>query len=41
LTSEKFGAPQAKGVADAYAKRFGASPVILHTQTGDGASLVS
>jgi galactokinase len=41
LTSGEFGAAQARAVADAYAKRFGAAPDILHTQTGDGAVLVS
>lgn len=37
LTSAEFGEPHARGVADAYAKRFGASPDILHAQTGEGA----
>lgn len=40
LTSESFGEIQARAVAEAYAKRFGAVPDILHAQTGDGAALV-
>jgi galactokinase len=40
LTSEKFGAAQADAVADAYTKRFGTRPDVLHTQTADGADLV-
>lgn len=39
LTSSEFGDTQARQVADAYAQRFGARPDILHTRTGDGASL--
>lgn len=41
LTSEKFSAEDAAQVAAAYAKKFGASPDILHTQTGDGAAVVA
>jgi len=40
MTSAEFGDAQAKTVAAAYAKRFGATPDILHTQTGDGAALM-
>lgn len=40
LTSPKFGSAQAKRVAAAYVKRFGEQPAVLHTRTGDGASLV-
>lgn len=40
LTSEQFGEAEARRVAEAYEKRFGARPDILHAQTGDGASLV-
>ncbi len=41
LTSPKFGFLQAKRVATAYEKQFGTAPDILHTKTGDGATLVS
>ncbi len=37
LTDDSFGMEQAKQVAAAYAAKFGASPDILHTQTGPGA----
>ena len=40
MTSKEFGQRDAQAVATAYAKRFGAAPDILHTQTGDGAALV-
>jgi len=40
LTAGEFGATQADAVADAYAKRFGAPPAVLDTQTGDGAELL-
>jgi galactokinase len=40
LTSEPFGADEARGVAAAYADRFGAAPDALHLQTGDGAELL-
>jgi len=40
MTSGEFGEQNARSVADAYAKNFGAAPDVLHTQTGDGASLV-
>ncbi|PTX98439.1 galactokinase [Opitutus sp. ER46] len=39
LTSPDFGDVQAQAVADAYARKFGAKPDILHAQTGDGAQL--
>jgi galactokinase len=39
LTSPAFGQSQAKRVAAAYAKRFGAQPDVLHAQTGEGASV--
>jgi galactokinase len=41
LTSHKFGLAPAKRVAAAYTKHFGSAPDILHTQTGDGAALMS
>ena len=41
LTSEKFGEAQARVVAEAYAKKFGVAPDILHTQTADGAEIVA
>lgn len=41
LTSDRFGDEQATAVANAYAKKFGSAPDILHTQTGEGAELVS
>jgi galactokinase len=41
LTAPEFGDTQARQVAERYAKRFGASPDILHTQTGDGAAVIS
>lgn len=41
LTSEKFGDREARIVTEAYAKKFGVSPAVLHTQTGDGAELVT
>ncbi len=40
LTDPSFGQTQADAVAEAYAKRFGAKPDVLHTQTGDGAEIV-
>ena len=40
LTSAKFGEADAKHVAAAYAKKFGAQPDILHAQTGEGAELI-
>lgn len=40
MTSEKFDDAAAQRVAAAYAQKFGASPDILHLQTGDGAGLV-
>ena len=41
LTSGDFGDAQAKAVSDAYEKRYGARPDVLHAQTGDGAALVT
>jgi len=41
LTSKKFNATHAKRVAKLYAKQFGTPPDILHTKTGEGASVVS
>ncbi len=40
LTTAEFGDAQAQHVAEAYGKKFGARPDILHTQTGDGAELI-
>jgi galactokinase len=37
LTSSSFGDVQAKGVADAYEKKYGARPDVLHMRTGEGA----
>jgi len=39
LTTEKFDDAAARSVAEAYAKKFGATPDVLHAQTGDGAAL--
>ena len=41
LTSGDFGDTQAKEVAAAYDKKFGARPDVLPAQTGDGAALVA
>ncbi len=41
LTSKKFGAAQARSVATAYARKFGAAPDILHTKTDDGATVIT
>jgi galactokinase len=41
MTSDKFIAEQAVGIAATYAKRFGESPEVLHTQTGEGAARLS
>jgi len=41
MTDGTFGETQAAVVADAYAAKFGARPDVLHTQTGDGAEIVS
>lgn len=41
MTSGEFGPANAKAIADAYAKKFGAAPDVLHAQTGDGAGLVA
>jgi galactokinase len=40
LTGGQFGAAEAKAVSDAYARRFGSPPEVLHCQTGDGAELL-
>jgi galactokinase len=37
FTDDRFAAPQAAQVADAYAARFGTRPDVLHCETGDGA----
>lgn len=41
MTSGKFGEQHAAAIADAYAKKFGARPDILHAQTGAGAEIVA
>lgn len=41
LTSKKFNAAQARKVAAAYAKAYGEAPDVLHTATGDGATLLA
>jgi galactokinase len=41
LTSGTFSAGDAAAVSAAYAKKFGASPDVLHTQTGDGAEMIA
>jgi len=40
LTSGAFGEVQARAVVAAYEARFGATPDVLHAQTGDGAKLL-
>jgi galactokinase len=40
MTSAAFGEAQAQAVAAAYRAKFGATPDVLHTQTGDGATLL-
>ena len=40
LTSREFGPVQARQVATAYKRKFGTAPDTLHTQTGDGATLL-
>ena len=40
MTSGAFGEAQAQAVVAAYRSRFGAAPDVLHTQTGDGATLL-
>ena len=40
LTDGQFAVPQATQVADAYARRFGSRPDVLHCETGDGAERV-
>lgn len=40
LTSKAFAAAQARGVARAYEKKFGAAPDVLHTRTGNGAAVI-
>jgi galactokinase len=39
LTSGEFAEADAQAVAEAYARRFGSAPDILHTQTGEGAAM--
>lgn len=41
LTSHDFGATEARRVAQAYRRKFGSAPDVLHTQTGDGAMLLT
>jgi galactokinase len=41
LTSPEFGQAQADLVSAAYAQRFATHPDVLHTQTGDGATLLA
>ena len=41
MTSGEFGPANAKAIADAYAKKFGTAPDVLHAQTGNGAELVA
>ena len=40
MTSAAFGDAQAQSVVAEYRKKFGATPDVLHTQTGDGATLL-
>jgi galactokinase len=40
MTDGTFSPEKARTVAEAYAKKFGARPDILHMRTGDGASLL-
>jgi len=40
LTSAAFGEADALAVAAAYQLKFGATPELLHAQTGDGAALI-
>ena len=40
MTNGAFGEAQAQAVVAAYRARFGAAPDVLHTQTGDGATLL-
>ena len=40
LTGAAFGEAEAHAVAAAYREKFGATPEILHAQTGDGAALI-
>ncbi len=40
LTSAEFGEREAQAVVEAYARRFGARPDVLHTQTGEGAAVL-
>ncbi|MFI5357943.1 MAG: galactokinase [Opitutales bacterium] len=41
LTDDRFGPAQAAAVGQAYAARFGSTPEVLLTQTGEGAALVA
>ncbi|MBI5381179.1 MAG: galactokinase [Opitutae bacterium] len=40
LTDGAFGQTEAQGVVAAYAAKFGQKPDVLHTQTGDGATIL-
>jgi galactokinase len=40
LTNAAFGEPDARVVADAYEKKYGARPDVLHMRTGDGAQVL-
>lgn len=40
LTGPEFGKADARRVAAAYQRKFGAAPAVLHTRTGDGAALL-
>lgn len=40
LTSSAFGEQQARGVADAYQKKYGERPDVLHMRTGEGAQVL-
>jgi galactokinase len=41
LTSPEFGTAQARKVAQAYRRKFGSAPDVLHTETGEGAALLT
>jgi len=40
LTNAEFGEVDARLVADAYEKKYGARPDVLHMRTGDGAQVL-
>jgi galactokinase len=40
LTSREFGTAEARRISAAYKRKFGTAPDTLHTQTGDGATLL-